>query len=579
MVFKPCGAAEGDPLLCLATGENPCGARRARARPAGRRISAAELRARGVDEAFLAPAQCIDAGLEVPADAGQARKAVAFVSGGAAVVDTGAGEGAKEQMIPHPEVGAASRIKVEPAWSAGEMHAEYGVGYALLVAMGYQGGGRVPLAGVKRQERVALQDDEALALDRSCPVGTKKRQRSRAVLGGGHCSVPKALSTGKGLGENDMARQLEMSWALDPSEDVAAGTCEQLGIDGDSSPESDDFEVAAGATGRLQRAILLELRHGRGRMPLADLVQLPRVQRALSEHPEASNAAQGFLCSFIRSSLPQCSVRQSLAPSLMKLARSCSSLSWDRAARREPVVALRLSGRHGEGRGGGSEALQARDSSSDESSGSSQGCGTGESGSGKAAPQAPAGVRPSGGPPGTGGWHCRGCQRSFASRASLREHAVERLCARTTHDPTDLSAHFDPEHRDRDALLRLAGSPSLADDLQCPGRVAGCPVTWRCPACNSWRGEPGPGFAMLLQHADLCPAGRVAHGRLLSLIAELLLQEPPPETPAQAGPWRPPRLRRLLRALAAPADAADDEYRLLEEEVLGPQEADMFTNL
>ena len=47
------------------------------------------------------------------------------------------------------------------------MQEEYGKGYKLLVGMGYEGGGRVPLAAVQRAPRVALQDNEDFALDRT----------------------------------------------------------------------------------------------------------------------------------------------------------------------------------------------------------------------------------------------------------------------------------------------------------------------------------------------------------------------------------------------------------------------------
>lgn len=456
--------------------------------------------------------------------------------------------------------------KAEPEWSAGEMRAEYGVGYALLVAMGYEGGGRVPLAGVKRQERVALQDDERLALDRSCPLGPKRRRRPAPAPRAAEERAALGTLLGRPGGDGELVRELEAQWGLDAPAEMALGTPLGLGAVEEEASDDEDFDFAGGAAGRLQRAILAELRRRRRRLPLAELVQRPRVQRALFEHPECGDAAQGFVRAFIQSNLPQCRVRQSLAPALAKLSRSKSLLPWDRASCQEPVVALRGS-RQGGRRSGCGTASPASDDSSDESSEPStppapQGAGAVEDSPAGTPAAAPAREEES--------WRCHGCLQHFVSRALLRQHLSERLCARTTADPTDLSAQFDSEHRDRDALRSLAAE--LRDEDLGPGGSAGAgSACWRCPACG-WRSAPGSDFAQLLEHAHLSPGRRVGHQRLLSLLADLLLEEPPP---AAAGHWRPERLERLLRTMAEEG-ASEGEYQRLEEQVLGPQEADIF---
>mmetsp|Transcript_66550 Transcript_66550/g.124158 ORF Transcript_66550/g.124158 Transcript_66550/m.124158 type:complete len:427 (-) Transcript_66550:134-1414(-) len=139
------------------------------------RISVDELRSRGVCEDFLAPAISIDADPGCPirdsTHEEDSEDGVSFVC-------------AEERSEDELEEGVGSWRKLEAdsyakgratKWTETEMNAVYGAGYRLLVKMGYDGNGEAPLTGVKRHQRVGLQDDEHHALDHVAMKALTKR--------------------------------------------------------------------------------------------------------------------------------------------------------------------------------------------------------------------------------------------------------------------------------------------------------------------------------------------------------------------------------------------------------------------
>jgi len=96
-------------------------------------------------------------------------------------------------------------------------------------------------------------------------------------------------------------------------------------------------------------------------------------------------------------------------------------------------------------------------------------------------------------------------------------------------------------------------------------------------------------FLDLLEHVCDAASQRVAHQRLLAVVGELLVQDAPPAPgPPGVSPtvvWCSPGLARLFATLvttatleAPDASVALEDYRRLEEELLGPQDEDMFTS-
>eukprot|EP00439_Symbiodinium_sp_Y106_P073650 s768_g13.t3 len=69
----------------------------------------------------------------------------------------------------------ALRLEEQPPLAAKQLQANYGIGYAMLVNMGYSGGGPTPLCGVKRLTRAGLQEDEAMVVDATMKRGVKRR--------------------------------------------------------------------------------------------------------------------------------------------------------------------------------------------------------------------------------------------------------------------------------------------------------------------------------------------------------------------------------------------------------------------
>lgn len=180
-------------------------------------------------------------------------------------------------------------------------------------------------------------------------------------------------------------------------------------------------------------------------------------------------------------------------------------------------------------------------------------------------------------------WRCHGCGIFFPERAALRDHVLERLIAHTTSDPTDLRARFDPEHHDRAALEQAASQSGTGSPL-------------RCPVCGWYAADDSPGVGPWLDHVRDAPggtlgapgdavAGQLAHRRLLTLVADLLVQDPPPAHRGCPGApaWCPRGVARLVGLLAVPRADLEKEcgdvgksYRQLEEQVLGPPEEDIF---
>ncbi|CAE7169945.1 KIN12F [Symbiodinium microadriaticum] len=76
----------------------------------------------------------------------------------------------------------ALRLEEQPPLAAKQLQANYGIGYALLVNMGYSGGGPTPLCGVKRLARAGLQEDEAIVVDATMKRGVKRRMEQWAKL-------------------------------------------------------------------------------------------------------------------------------------------------------------------------------------------------------------------------------------------------------------------------------------------------------------------------------------------------------------------------------------------------------------
>ncbi|CAE8729616.1 unnamed protein product [Polarella glacialis] len=348
-----------------------------------RRLSAEDLRQLGVDESFLDR----------------------IVQLGAAV----------QEEAP-PEGGASaggssgSRAEQAPEWSEMKLLAKYGLGYALLVGMGYEGGGRVPLTGVKRQARVGLQDNEELVRDD--PSGgadsLRKKRRKRQGLAEGH-----------------------------------------------SSSEEEQIEEPLKA---LRLAVLSELCAADGHRLAAGL----RLER--------------FVRRFVRDRLPRsCRVDRSAA--WMALCGSTSA-SWASTARRQTVV--RLCGSDSES---ATRCSPMSDRSSEDSADSEEAL--------EMQLQAPASEVK------TDTTRCYGCGRTFGSRLLLRQHLLERLEARTTRDPTDLQAAFDPDHCDRafagtlalefSLTAALTDTPDVVYLVVGPKHTVSCLVVGCGDDCPGWR--------------------------------------------------------------------------------------------
>jgi len=186
---------------------------------------------------------------------------------------------------------------------------------------------------------------------------------------------------------------------------------------------------------------------------------------------------------------------------------------------------------------------------------------------------------------------CHGCGRAFSQWASLREHVLERLLANTTRDPTNLHANFDAEHHDRDAVRCAAAAAASGGARESRGET-NCPLaatmnapamasTWHCPIKGCQNGTFSE-FLVMLEHAAEAPVRRVEHRRLLALVAELLLREPPPRLPLKpdmeqcTALWCSEGLSRLFAHCLSQPGTTGGDYPKLEEEVLGPSEEDMF---
>lgn len=552
-----------------------------------KRISVAELRARGVDEAFLAPAPCVE---DAPVQEKPSDGSVLFVSSKVSAAETaqevhgarasepsttsaahsfnlgGPGQRATEEAVS----GQGSR---ERHWSSAELQAEYGVGYKLLAGMGYQAGaGRVPLMAVKRQHRAALQDDEAAVLDHSFAT-SKRPRRARARRSLTQRCDP-MIDASASMAEGAVAT-VEALWAQGAEYEGAASEFQdgsEHEISEDTGSTSDDEN-----DGSLRSAILSEVRQRAGEhMPLAVLVSRPRIRQALADRPECGKRLKSYIQTYIEEHVHECHVRRSLAPGWLKLSSSSSLVSWGEVTRKELVVALR---KHGEDQESTDEggSWHCRDSSSDDQHASSSSKTPLDSAAALEQSQQESQI-----------WSCHSCKEVFPKRVALRAHLQERLIARTTHDPTDLTAPLDAEHRDREALelaARMNNQQQVAN-RSATGQSADT-LVWHCPACR-WSCPASHEVSALLVHACSAPAQRVAHQRLIALMAELLIAEPPPPpcpgrrasssrvVPSRLESWAASTvgIARFFNSLAC---SSNEGYRQLEAEMLGPLEEDMFS--
>lgn len=469
-----------------------------------RRLSADDLRRLGVDETFLIQATRLD--LEAD-DVDERNDESGNTYGPCFVIG---------QSTTHLEFGAvcvqdASQRTAEtcaadePEWSVEKMEAKYGLGYKLLAGMGYQGGGRLPLAAIKRTARVGLQDDEDIARD---PQFTRKRRRG------------------------PQKREV-----IVPDDQLVEGAvCSQEAESDFSSDESESDPLA-----RLRCRILQELRTAfDSRLAISALLRRPRIRNLLSGPLKVSIDSQLFLRRFIRQHIPQCRVKRSLACAWRGLSGSKSQGSWARTSSTDFLVAL-----DDNSEGGSSSSCSSPESSKDRE---------------RFDQEADTLVPEQSGPT------CHGCGFKFTSPQHLRQHLLERLSARTTRDPTNLAAQFDPKHSDREVL-------DAASAAHCK-----TPRSWRCSVCN-WTAS-SLNFTPLLQHAFDEPSRRLKHQRLCEVIAEVLLREVPPAASVlqpTASTWCSQTLARLFEALTSGAAAYD--YVSLEESMLGPEVEDMFSFL
>eukprot|EP00929_Paragymnodinium_shiwhaense_P106963 TRINITY_DN7289_c0_g2_i1.p1 TRINITY_DN7289_c0_g2~~TRINITY_DN7289_c0_g2_i1.p1 ORF type:complete len:526 (+),score=35.20 TRINITY_DN7289_c0_g2_i1:83-1660(+) len=495
---------QDDYLGALANRQAEKGCRPARrgGRTVGRRLSAEDLRARGVDESFLKPAESVDGGdIEITKVTQDVDSAVSFVVGTAITHVDGQVTHGLGVDGPRPSFGTrAPKAEEQAELTATELQEEYGVGYSLLVRMGYAGGGRVPLAAVKRLPRVALQDNEEAALDHSAPIDTKRKRRRLYA--------------------------------------TAADT-DGLQVILDNSEE-----------GRLQRAILMSLKK-KGRLSLADLSQQPAVRSALASRPEVGQKLQAFIRRFLRTHIPQCRMLRSTTSDWYKLSGGVSSTKWRDESKRACIVLLREST---------DDATSASSEGSDGSSSSDSDTKR------EATPEVDWDTIDSVGTPAVEVPTCHGCQQTFPSRVALRTHLAEKLSTRTTDDPTDLRLPFDEYHRDRTAL-GMAAVPFASSGAK-----------WHCPVCRATNTLASfPSFTSLLEHAVTEPGHRAQHQRLLNVVAELLIREPPPRLSLKQGAqtsWCSSGLQPLFQALL---DESSESYTVLADSVLGPEHDDMFS--
>lgn len=534
------------------------GSSRARVGPGkpGKRISVAELRERGVDEDFLTNVRCIEGDVPPAHDETLDHERVIFVSRGAATHAT------LVEGVDAANSGSATGVRVhQRAWSVSDMQAEYGVGCKLLVAMGYQGGGQAPLTSVKRVERAALQDNEALARDTRFSLPTKKRHCSRTA----HAEIDLLIDGGRVV-------------------DHENGNLQD--VENDCEYQDDEYAGLSGSkVRRLRHLVVGEVCRAGVPVTLDEIAASCRVESVVRGYPDICMDVPGFLQEFVRLRVPECCLKHSAKPGWLKFSGSSSRASWEQVQQRCIVVTLRQPdpGKNE------SELWDAQSSSEDEAGYQNTPCAFD-------ACDMPGFERE--GPAPKVEARCHGCLRKYATEAELRDHLVETFCRPTTRNPTDLEMQFDPNHYDREALSSTSSSWRARQTVEpAPGVDPG----WRCPVCHPRASFQD--FIQLLDHARDAPASRVSHRRLLLLIAELLHQEPPPEPQrlptelaartavadarTNGGPqhstgvcdhprdaWCSHGLGRMFEALST--DAPPDEYGQLADRVLGPEEDDIF---
>eukprot|EP00811_Abedinium_folium_P000751 NODE_10689_length_1335_cov_3.368377.p1 GENE.NODE_10689_length_1335_cov_3.368377~~NODE_10689_length_1335_cov_3.368377.p1 ORF type:complete len:372 (+),score=85.44 NODE_10689_length_1335_cov_3.368377:2-1117(+) len=114
------------------------------------------------------------------------------------------------------------------------MSAEYGMGYQLLAAMGYVGGGCAPLAAWRRPDRAALQDFEEPWVERVAVPAKKRRRRMAAgtqVVGVKVRRKRPCSSQGEAWAGGSRYRQLD-SGGHGCAGDVSSGSGDEEQVDG-----------------------------------------------------------------------------------------------------------------------------------------------------------------------------------------------------------------------------------------------------------------------------------------------------------------------------------------------------------
>mmetsp|Transcript_51338 Transcript_51338/g.111420 ORF Transcript_51338/g.111420 Transcript_51338/m.111420 type:complete len:720 (-) Transcript_51338:368-2527(-) len=338
-------------------------------RPAlGKRLSVEDLRARGVDESFLVPEQlatetqflprAIAANVHPDEQAidKAAMNRVSFISAGIQGGQRQAGKTKSEEKdidesastndddsdssdgdsssklcdpsltelaarelrgrqeaagssmnLKAPSTGVAARM---PELSGLSMESRYGPGYRMLVAMGYQGGGQVPLSNVKRHAGMALQDDEECAMNEERRQSAKRRRTQQEREEAPNCE---ALSNSSSNSESEE----------DEEEEEAA--------------ESDPFY-------RVRKAVLTEVVQSRNQqLPLRALAKSKRVRKALTQHSDrlhvkvvGSRGLEDYVGNFVKASMPSCRLQRKASANWSKSLRTVSSGSAE-----ELVVSLR----------------------------------------------------------------------------------------------------------------------------------------------------------------------------------------------------------------------------------------------
>ncbi|CAE7194389.1 unnamed protein product [Symbiodinium sp. CCMP2592] len=195
----------------------------------------------------------------------------------------------------------ALRLEEQPPLAAKQLQANYGIGYAMLVNMGYSGGGPTPLCGVKRLTRAGLQEDEAMVVDATMKRGVKRRMEQWARL--------------------DNQRQGQAEFDTEEGEDAES---------------VDEDEELCG----LGKALVRELRSTREKkLSIPQLAKKPRVLRVLDLWQVEADLER-FLKQFVRDELQSiCELVRSSGIAIKKITNKTSRFA--RACEEAWVVHLK----------------------------------------------------------------------------------------------------------------------------------------------------------------------------------------------------------------------------------------------